>query len=64
MKRMHKDFVPHNAKIIHGERGGEYFIDEDGEKIHITSGPRTPSRSFKARRGAFLRWLEAQNHNA
>jgi flavin-dependent dehydrogenase len=61
MKRIHRDFVPEGSKIITGSRGGQYYINKHGEKVQITSAPRQPRRSFKARRGQFLRWLEAQS---
>ena len=61
MKRIHRDHLPEGAKIASGKRGGQYYIDEDGEKIYITASTRQPARSFKAKRGAFLRWLESQS---
>lgn len=61
MKRMHRDFLPKDAKIITGPRGGQYYINKDGEKVLVTSGPRQPSRNFKFNRGKFQEWYERQN---
>lgn len=61
MKRIHRDHLPEQANIVTGKRGGQYYLNENGEKIYITSSTRQPSRSFKAKRGAFLRWLESQS---
>ena len=61
MKRIHRDHLPKGARTVSGKRGGQYYINENGEKIYITASSRKPQRSFKAKRGAFLRWLESQS---
>jgi hypothetical protein len=61
MKRIHRDHLPQEAQTVSGKRGGQYYINENGEKIYITASTRKPQRSFKAKRGAFLRWLESQS---
>jgi flavin-dependent dehydrogenase len=61
MKRIHRDLLPEQAKIVTGKRGGQYYLNEEGQKVYITTSTRKPQRSFKAKRGAFLRWLESQN---
>ena len=61
MKRIHRDFLPEQAKIVTGKRGGQYYLNEEGQKVYITTSTRQPQRSFKAKRGAFLRWLESQS---
>ena len=61
MKRMHRDFLPKGAEIITGPRGGQYYINKDGEKVLVTSGSREPSRNFKFKRSKFQEWYERQN---
>nr|BAR30860.1 hypothetical protein [uncultured Mediterranean phage uvMED] len=61
MKRIHRDHLPEGAPIIIGPRGGQYYVNKDGEKIYITSSSRQPSRSFQFNHGKFKKWYEHQS---
>ena len=41
-------------------RGSKYILHEDGRKLYVIPHDK-PRRNFKARRGAFARFLDSQN---
>lgn len=42
-------------------RGARYIITDDGRKLYISNTNKTYRRSFAPPRGAFARFLNAQN---
>ena len=58
------EHVPEGTVIHIGPKGGEYVILSDGEKHYIRRYRERPSRTFKARRGAYLRFIENQSLSA
>ncbi len=64
MTRTTKEFVPEDAEIFTGTRGGKYFYrigDHNGDRIYIINeAPPKRRRSFKPRTGRFTAWLERQ----
>ena len=42
-------------------RGSKYILHEDGRKLYVIAH-KERNRNFKAPRGAFARFLEAQNY--
>lgn len=55
-----KEFVPEDAEIFTGTRGGKYFY-RNGNRVYIIDKvPLKPRRSFKPRTGRFTAWLERQ----
>lgn len=62
MPRIHPDRVPPNVEIIETANGARYFW-RNGQKVYITTRVIRTDRTFKPRRGAFLRFIENQSIN-
>jgi hypothetical protein len=56
--------VPEGTVIHIGPKGGEYVILTEGKKHYIRRYRDRPSKTFKARRGAYLRFIENQSMSA
>lgn len=56
--------VPEGTVIHIGPKGGEYVILSEGEKHYIRRHRKRSSKPFKARRGAYLRFIENQSISA
>ena len=56
--------LPEGTVIHIGPKGGEYVILPDDKKHYIRRYRERPSRTFKARRGAYLRFIENQSLSA
>ena len=56
-----------NRELIRGERGGLYYIDDEGNRVYAIQSENKPRekrpsrRTFNVPRGAFARYLENQN---
>jgi hypothetical protein len=50
-----------NHEVHTSPRGARYIITDDGRKLYISNTNKTYRRSFKPPRGAFARFLNAQN---
>jgi hypothetical protein len=58
------EFLSEGTVIHSGPKGGEYVILANGEKHYIRRYRERPSRTFKAKRGAYLRFIENQSLSA
>lgn len=56
--------VPEGTVIHIGPKGGEYVILSDDKKYYIRRYRERPSKIFKAKRGAYLRFIESQSLSA
>ena len=50
-----------DREIHTSPRGARYIITDDGRKLYISNTNKTYRRSFKPPRGAYARFLNAQN---
>lgn len=49
-----------DREVFTSPRGSKYIITDDGRKLYISKSNKTYRRSFKARPGAYKRFLDSQ----
>ena len=59
MTQAPRRLVPDDATIYTGPRGSHFFLRND-QKVYITDKEPKKRQGFKARRGAFQRFIENQ----
>jgi len=52
--------VPPGRQIFTGPKGGQFFLNDQGKRVYLTASQSPKNRSFRCRRGAFLRFIENQ----
>ena len=59
--RQVEEVLKEDRKIFVGKRGGNYYIDEDGTRVYLRL-KKKPSRKYNMPRGAFARYVNANQN--